>query len=788
MSGNSLSSLLAWMKDNSRMLGWGMVVALERRKANLIVLQEYIKRFSEDSYIPPVSGEVDVVGRREFIQDYVLDVPVLSFENGNLNDSKALLTMSIMGGTQMTLEDRGAGWTLLKVDEVDPLKGPKLYLDLLLNEVPGVVGTDGRVKLDLKKSDNFRLTFAETPTEQRLGGGFFKDLFNTLPDEQRVYPLGEIQRGTNELMRPQSFELRTQTSTPGQRSPTLSESGDGAVLALVRMEGRNAGDFPGSTFKYLIPDDQGKDYSATVLFDRNQITASVILAEIAGMMKDAEFDYDFDAEGKIRSATAKSGLMVVPGSEFLWPVTANNGEVLEGRVTYEDVTFPLSQASRLTVDFFEDKLEVHGNLVGEADLLIGFPESETFFAKAKVFLQFLAVYELVDGGSGEVSLNRTHYTFDLDMEYLDFGVSNSSGEDEKDPWFEFVRRVVFDLLKLAFRPIFMEALQLGFKEFIRAEASVNAYINNVIKLNFGQAIQGNEVYAPHDFGFFGRINPQQTTFVINPMQPTIKAGSPQPFATTPAVAGVQWKVENLVEGPGNPGTINTSGVYTAPAASTINGRFTRVRVTATAPGGYYSSALVTVVVDELSIHPLIQVCHLADRVELSAGALTEGQLQWSIKNAVPGESGELKPSENPERDQTYHPGPLVDGKTYVIDEVEVKNTRTGGTRSMYVLVLQKPPMVAVKIANMDVAQGRVELEATINGRPVAPGKGEWRMPLAGQGTIDKVTGLYRADPAALTRFALMLFEYEAEFGLYEGHMILPLPLAEFPQWLEVMTK
>jgi hypothetical protein len=59
----------------------------------------------------------------------------------------------------------------------------------------------------------------------------------------------------------------------------------------------------------------------------------------------------------------------------------------------------------------------------------------------------------------------------------------------------------------------------------------------------------------------------------------------------------------------------------------------------------------------------------------------------------------------------------------------------------------------------------------------------------GQGTIDKATGVYRADPAATGRYALILFKMEIDFvGLAEGHLILPLPLVEFPQWLEIMSQ
>jgi hypothetical protein len=315
MSNNSLASLLAWMKDNTRMLGWGMVVALERRKTNLIVLQEYIKRFSESSYLPPIRGDVEIVaGRRmEVIHDYVMDVPVLSFENADLNDSKAMLTMAVAGGSQLTMEKESVGWKVYKVDDIDPLQGPKLYLDLLLNEVPGNVDVDGRVKLDLSKSDNFRLTFAGSQHEQRMGGDFFKDLFNQLPDEKRIYPLGKIDRGSNELMRPKSFVLRTQASAPAAWDASSSEYGEGAILALVRTEGRAGGNFPGENYKYLIPDDAGDGYSATVLFDLNEFVMSFFTKELGGLINNIEFSFERDSgSGQVHLAKAIGGSLTMP--------------------------------------------------------------------------------------------------------------------------------------------------------------------------------------------------------------------------------------------------------------------------------------------------------------------------------------------------------------------------------------------------------------------------------------------------------------------------------------------
>ena len=316
---------------------------------------------------------------------------------------------------------------------------------------------------------------------------------------------------------------------------------------------------------------------------------------------------------------------------------------------------------------------------------------------------------------------------------------------------------------------------------LQAKTLLADTIQDIIKLNFGQAIQGDEIHAPQDIGFFGRINPAQTSFVINPMQPLMKQGASQQFATVPVVAGVQWKVENLVEGPGSPGTISASGLYQAPPASAIKGRFSRVRVTATAPGtGYHSSALVTVLLNELSVNPLIQVCDVGATVELAAGSLGGDRLQWSIKNPVPGESGEIRPSDKPGGDHTYHHGPVNVKKTYVFDEIEVKNTRTNETRSVHVLALQKAPGIAVNIVSADIAQGKVQLEAIINGFSVAV---EWSLPLGGPGTISK-TGLYQAPQTATARYVVIFARDDAgPYGVYEGHLILPLPLVEFPQAL-----
>jgi hypothetical protein len=793
MSSHSLETLLAWMKVKSRMLGWGMIVALERSKANLLMRQEYIRRFESGSYLPPIEGEVSDGKDKwmKWIHDFVMDVPLLSFENADLNDSKAMLTMAVVGGSQINFTRDGVGWKVDEVDEIDPLQGPKLYLDLLLNQVPGNVDVDGRVILDLRKSDHFRLTFGETSEEQRLGGNFFKDLFNQLDDDKRIWPLGRIERGTNALMRPLSFGSRTQASGTAARDPQSSEHGNGAILALVRMEGSDEGTYPGanSDFRYLIPDDAGKDYSATVLFDNRRMLMSLLVDSIGEMIGKHDFEYLYNDRKELISATALGGQIVIPGavySETLHDPDYENG--IECRIGYGAPT--VLAANALIIEVGDDGFALRWEYSGES-ILSGSATTRPmqqidYPFRYKTFIR--ATYKLVVE-AGRFNLKRISCDIDADIVLPDLLADPPETKGLPADYWGYLGRKLRELVEAQdLKPVIESALEAS----VPVNLSLTAFVETIVRLNFGQAIQSSDIALPYDIGLFGRVNPAQTSFAVSPMQPLMAHGDTQQFTTVPVVEGVRWTVENLADGAGHPGDIDSvSGSYLAPPAASIEGRFKRVRITATAPGssGYHSSALVSVLVSELSVHPLIQICDLGTSVELAAGTLGEGELVWSIKNPVANESGEVLPSDKPGGDHTYHHGPKVDSKTYVLDEVEVKNTRTNQTRSVHVLAQQRNPGITVKVLSTDIAQGQVQLDARVNDKPKNV---VWELPLGGPGSIEastELTGLYQADPTATERFVLIFAALDdPDWGKFEGHLILPLPLVEFPTVLEMLSQ
>jgi hypothetical protein len=149
----------------------------------------------------------------------------------------------------------------------------------------------------------------------------------------------------------------------------------------------------------------------------------------------------------------------------------------------------------------------------------------------------------------------------------------------------------------------------------------------------------------------------------------------------------------------------------------MGGSFNRVLAIASDTNtGERSVTLITLQANPITINPQIQRCYPGEEVELTAGQLDGTALRWALKNPVPGESGQLI-GPQPGGGNTYRAGPMVANKTYVLDEIEVKDSQGLETASAYVLVLQTEPLITVKpVNNPDLPEGQIQLQASINGK------------------------------------------------------------------------
>lgn len=785
MAGQSLQQLLAWMKDpdSNVMWGWDAIAAVARDKANTLLIQEYISRFTKGNYLPPISAGIETVADhwQEYIHHFELDTPRLSFEVESAEGAefvKGVLTMAVMGGSQIAMEKKVDFWRATKMSWINPLQGPKLYLDLQLEKVPGVVKDDGRVYLDLHLSDNFRLTFGSTPTEQRLGGEFFQELFSTLPDEQRVFPLGVIKEGGEPLMRPQTFKLGAQSGAQ------VADDGlkDGAVMIYIQMEGGSQGGTPGVDYPFLIPADEGHDYSATVLFDRDRVLRSVPVVEavmpaLVEMLGSSDFDYVLDAAGVITKATSKSsGMSTEPYSQMLGPyhfpdrltITLHSNGLVLSAAQPTPLTVTRNADQTVSVGWVSQGIErTRCDVVGDG-------WADWVWLQWQYTLTVNARYGLADDDHGGLVIKPLEFNYQLDHSQIYPRTENGKETPAIYIEWENVHTAVGDWLKnemLRLEPPVKDALT----KVARVVVPIDRFMEQSIELNFGQSITDTLHYAPRDIGAFGRVNPLTTAFAISPLEPRIHTQTTQQFSTEPGTR-VSWSVEHLLRGNDDPGSISADGLYTAPVQ--VAGNYLRVRVTATAESGFKSSALVTVVPGRLTVNPLIQLCDPGSSVTLQGGALEGGALTWTLVNPGP-DSGSLAPQGN---DCTYTAKVASTDDAFVLDEIKVSGE--GDSLSVYVLVIRAGIVLTVKPdPDAGLPQGQVKLRASVNKEVAAT----WSLPLGGPGDIDPKTGIYTSDPNAIQRYVLVYAEYDSELGLFMGEAILPLPLADFSEELQLLS-
>ncbi|MBT2341798.1 MULTISPECIES: hypothetical protein [Pseudomonas] len=278
MSGNSLESLLARMRQGSVTQGWGAVSIFSRGRLNRLLEQQYIERFNGFGFLPPLSGQVflnELQSHYVELENITLGQPRLSFNTASLTNSTAVLTMNILSGRYTaSRQAAGALKTLSSTFTVAESQGFNVEMDIDLSMVVGEIDKQGRVKLNLAEGVNFRCNLAgdDEATNLRLSG-FLRQCFAALPAHRSVFQLGMLELKGHNPLTPTSFHILTQAA-PGAKVRGASNFGEGGVVIFIRLQGNTVdGRFPpDGSFPYLLPDDQETDGS-------DRYTAALILSQ-----------------------------------------------------------------------------------------------------------------------------------------------------------------------------------------------------------------------------------------------------------------------------------------------------------------------------------------------------------------------------------------------------------------------------------------------------------------------------------------------------------------------------
>ncbi|MBH3411724.1 hypothetical protein [Pseudomonas putida] len=818
MFAESLASILQWLRVRSRLFGWDAIVALDRFKINRLLKREYIRRFNTGSYLPPVSGEVSGSNEaRIVIHDFRLAHPRLSFENADLNDSKARLRMAVVGGNQLALRKNVSDWYVQRLDWIGPLAGPELHLDVHLDDAPGQVAGDGRILLDLSKSDNFSLTFSNDAQERELGGNFFKELFNRLPDAQRVWSLGEIDPGSRPLLRPRSFRLRTQAKPPSKLAPASAEAqeAEGAVLAFINMKSGHDGSLPdaSSDFRYLIPDDAGQETSATVLFNARRLIIQQLIERFSGFIKDASFVIEYDQQGGVMGAYCDVGRIELPAmggwnsSDFEYRGRQFHIDML----TVVEATVIQAGNKQLRIDFSGDT-GVRVSWVATSDMeirlvLLSFDTKQyrqedldrLFPAHRSVTVQCFIDYELVDREGGVLEMTR------LEIDGLEHEIkppvlaeaqleharalyesgdrmpapipTNEDGLNPIEAMFVLlymVGQMIVLPAQQAMRTAAVEPLRERLGRDLPVAEVLEPLVKETLRLSFGNLVVSDQVRGPKDVVMFGKVNPDGGSFEVTALEPVLEPGGTLQFKVEPP-RKVYWKVEALTADADDPGEIDTlTGWYTAPGVSHITAGFTQARVTALDPdSGFTAAALVTVVDHAIALSPMLEVVEPGGEVALMAGTRETADIQWSFVNAAP--HGALREPGGTGRLNTYLAGADSRTEAYKLDLVKVRNNASGDERVTCLVTRmrkKKPMPVTPEEWGSSAQQDWVRLALWV-GSEVQTDV-QWTV-LYGPGEIKG--DRYEVGRNRRDRFVVIGGHVESpDWGALEGFIILPLPL------------
>ncbi|PHN72072.1 hypothetical protein AO286_12290 [Pseudomonas syringae] len=776
-AGMSRNQLIEWMRVKPRTMGWGAILAFNRKDTNTVLLQEYINRFSTGHYLDPVTAYIpsnDVTG--QYISDYVMDYPRLSFENANVeaDQADAKLTMKVVGGTQVAFTNVAGGKEATWIGIIDPLSGPQLTLDLELVDVPASVNKAGQVVLDLSNSSHFSLSHSEFLHEQLLGGSFFQELFSKLPPEERVMVISEIIRNPDDVIRPSRIKLRTQAA-PGSKLRHADNYGEGAVLVMVAMEGENNGGNPDTSFPYLLPNDE--DYSAMLLMSNKLVLKATIGEAMVALRFIEKNDWSFMPVSTELFTTIypRNSHFSQNGDYFSW--SGYNCSLI---VSYDNVVGGTPTGSRVVGSVKDDRVALGFHFSAEKAL-------DTAYSAPSWPAEKHAYYDV----DFNISI-ACGYTLDPVTRYIKPNarmITDSSlafSVHQPPPLNDPVAQQVFQFRRDSFTQYVLPGFTHTLNVILDRLPDINVFALQSILFKSSDSIVFDNVALPGDMAIFGHLGPSVTRFSINPLEPVVGLGESLQFTTEPAVAGVKWTADEIttdrkgqkasVTADGSvdnsaAGTIGLTGLYKAP--NDILGKpFMRVKVTATL-GNYTSSALVSVVISDITVNPLIQTCMPGATRTLSAGTLGSDRVKWSLR--TPANGGKLANAEGIEN--VYTAPPAQPGIQYFVEEIVVENIRSARTRSTYVLVLNTAMSLSVTRDESYTSSTKARLVAKFGAQEQPAAQFEV---LLGSGSINQ--NIYTTSVSKPYGFALIRATLEPlpSFVL-EGYILLPLPLFDYPQ-------
>jgi hypothetical protein len=750
MATRSKQHLLNSLSGGSTMHGWDVIIALDGKQLNKTLQQDYLIRLVNGNGLGAYSGDFDIptTDISNHFGNVTLGPVQFDFSSAALSARVADVRLAVTGGAHVQLKSDNNIEKAISISVMGAWSNKELLL-----KWPMDVGLQ-TLELDLASCESPKLTWFSTVVEQERAGRAFLEWLNTFQHGEQVSTLSTFNYADNRLMKADKTYARLQPGGADQA----------ALLVFAHFPETGMTSYPTSDteFPYLIP---GDEFSATAMFSRWLIHRAAM------------------GDAAIRALDAGEFIDVYSSGETFQGIRATRGILPAGARSHTVEGFEFRHAAfELPAATGHKALEV--TFLQDGALQEWQPQFQLPFEYRAADTQTWAP------ATASVTLNLRH-EFHL-----------TAGEEEAVEGHVYCPFGHTDEIKaLTTVPEVPAEAMVQLKHFIlltTKRAILERWVNVLnsreprtflrgVKLAADSPVEEFDIALPFDQALFSKVHPAGATFGVVEHEYVVGAGKTVQLHAEPSPLGLKWTLQALKEEEvvGQSQINEDTGLYQAPSIDIFKGSFARLLAIATVPAtGQKSTALITVLADEIALNPVIQQCPITSgaSVELAAGVANAEGLTWSTPShgtleAIPGKplSRLYKPGNSP-----------VPNKAYV--EVEISVSQGGQTGKAWVLVMQQGANALKVLPDGDVTEGKLQLKATVDGEDFTR-DADWSFPLGDEGTIEG--GLYASVAGIRRHFVLIhaLLDYRDEGeGLWEGHIILPLPLETYPTVLQALAR
>ncbi|MDH0305367.1 MULTISPECIES: hypothetical protein [unclassified Pseudomonas] len=738
MSSRVPQAIVKWLEEDPDVHGWDMIVALPMGLVNQVANQSFLRHWVQDGGTR-LKGEVQIGNTRisHQLDGYQLATPTLTVEKTDYGKSNLQLELTMAEGTHAIV--RG-DTEVMSLTAHTPINGfaPRVQVPLHL------VGAD--LRLDLEEGSGHELTLGDS-MENQYGASLLEDLFAQLPGHARVLDLAQVlANARNPFRDTRGVRIRAQVD---------DATGSQALLLFVTFDKGSDGFEPvsGAGFPFLLAEDAQQTHACTVILSRHLLHRTALGQAVLGAVEDGAFSYAANDGKPVSRMVAQGGRLSIPGGAY---VDSAGGLEFE----YPAFAIPTTAGAQAL------QLEFHGEHVEqrwqpELALRLRYrPIGEGAWSEHTVTVRPHLDYRFELTASEDPALPPQGRLTVLSAETA----AVSGLPDSLAGQLEDITRAAYYIVRRGYLNTVSR----------RLTARLAEQILPLLRLPDGPALRPHAWALHNSLAMLGEFELVRPALRIEPQTLQIAAQGQHRFTVASGRDTLRWRVEALSDPAGGPGSIDADGLYTAPSAASLGGRALKVKVLAEdVLTGQASSALVEVVARTVVMSPVLKLIYRQQEGEafLTASALSDAPLQWKIASDF---GGTLESTGD--RSCTYTSGEPRQDRTYVVDKIQATGPASAEVGDGVILVVHKPPTLTIHQEGEPSPEGTLKLKAT------QPGNGtglaaQWS--LEGPGRID-ADGLYQADPQAQAAFVIVFASYERLGIIYEGHLVLPLPLSSFP--------